>query len=224
MVTVCPDLQYERQVGDYIIRCAQKELQPEITEFVAQIYYHQAGFKFNLSYAELAGRMLEEDHCLQDYSTVYTVYDSGRRILGTVRVVILRDNLELPVQREFEIDLEKVVSDRYPVGNVIEMGRLAIRGNSIGIIKLLFIEAMAGFEENDMLLAAIDFQVLRRLNRLGFPFERIGEPRYYRGSFTCPVAQSVREIKRAFGLNYNREAALRPKDLRSLRAVERGNG
>jgi hypothetical protein len=197
MFAVGFDACYEKQVGDYLISCTRKDMQPETTEFVAQVYYHAVGFRFNVSYAELLCQMIEEDRRLQGYSAVvYTVYDSGRRILGTGRLVISRDNLELPIQREFGIDLEKVISDRGPVGDVIEIGRLAVRGNSIRIIKLLFLAAIAGFEENDLLLAAIDLQVLRRLNRLGFRLEEIGGPRHYRGSFTCPVAQSARELKR----------------------------
>ena len=201
MVTVGPESGYERQAGDHIIRCTRKDLQPEITEFVAQTYYYKAGFDFDISYDELLGQMFEEDRLLQDYATVYTVYNSKRIILGTVRTVLLQDNLILPIQREFKIDLQKVILDKHPVSDIIEVSRFATNVKSVRIVKLLLMEGIANRWKDDLLLAAIDRQVLQGLNRLGFSWEEIGKPRHYRGSLTYPVAQSIREIKGIFGLD-----------------------
>ena len=192
---------YERQAGKYLIRCTGSDLEPGTTRFVARTYYYDAGFTFDKGYPELLDEMLEEDRRLRGSSVCYTIYDSEGLILGTATLVILRDNLRLPVEKEFAVDLEKVILERRPVQRVMEICRLAVRENRFGIMRLLFLEAIAGFEKDDLLLAAIDSRVLRHLNRVGFCFSEIGEARHYRGSLTHPVAQMAREIRKDLWLD-----------------------
>ncbi|MDD5168872.1 MAG: hypothetical protein PHN75_08645 [Syntrophales bacterium] len=201
MATDNPDLEYETRVGTYIISYKTRDLSPEITEFVAQTYYYQAGFTFTITYAELLRQMLDEDRLVQDHAAVITVYNSEREILGTVRLVFFQDEREFPIQREFGVDLPQVLSAKGPVSDIIEVGRLATKRNSARILKLLFMKGLGKRRKDDLLLAAIDHQLLGDMNRLGFNWGEIGKPRHYRGSLTHPVAQSVREIRGIFSVN-----------------------
>lgn len=191
-------LVYEKLQGDLIIRCSQGCLQPEVTEFVAKVYYKRADFNFNISFSDLVNDMLEEDDQLKDNTTTYTVYNTKEEILGTIRKILRTEDNFLPTERQFDSDLIYLADKYYPVNEIVEVARFATNSINPIVFKTLLREGIGNCEENDLLVASLDSRVLYHLRKLRFPWLDIGESKHYLGSLTCPVAVNVRDISGEF--------------------------
>lgn len=190
-------LVYERARGDYRIRCIQKQLDPLIAEFVAQMYYRK--FNFTITYDELLKTLQREDELFIDTSLVYTIYDVRGEILATAKMIRSSGGVMLPIQKKFNIDLTELAAKMAPVAEVWEVVRLATRGNQVEVLKLLLKEGIYNCSgKDDMIVACIDRRVLFGLRRLGFPFVELGAAKLYLGSLTCPVAYSIRNLSGEF--------------------------
>lgn len=133
-------------------------------------------------------------------------------IIGTVRVIYPKKNLPLPIYRDFpecnfppnaekSCEISRLIcSDVFRVLNIKERDIYARHSISLALIRALYQETW--YERKiDYWFASLDVIVLGLVRYLGFPFQEIGEPKYYMGSLTAPVLLTRREAERAFRKN-----------------------
>jgi hypothetical protein len=111
----------------------------------------------------------------------------GAALVGTIRLVVPRPGLRLPVEEAFELDIE-------PLGRVVEIGRLLIpadrRGDPAHVTwGALF--AHAWFEVRargfGVLAGAATAALIARYHALGLPFEVLGPARRHWGEDRHPA-------------------------------------
>jgi hypothetical protein len=184
---------YMRNVGAYTIQRKYGCFQPEITKFVADIYYNQEHFEFDSEFTKVLNHLLAEDYTFKDHTIIYTVYNEHQEILGTLRKIRKIEHLILPIEKQFSIHADKV-KPANQAGQIYEGARFAIKGGNVNILKILLKEFVFDSNKNDLLLASLDVRVLRGLRKIKWPWYDIGTPKHYLGSLTYPVAVSVHDI------------------------------
>lgn len=185
---------YKKKIDKYTVECTKNNYDADITKFVAEIYFNKPHFSFTEEFKKILEIMLEEDKLYKDNSIIITVYNEDNEIQGTVRKIYSTDQDVLPIEREFDIDLLKIIKNNLPIHNVCEIARFANKDNDIKALKILLTELIANSNRNDLFLASLDSKVLRRARKLGFPWHDIGKPKEYLGSLTCPVALTMSKV------------------------------
>lgn len=186
------------KVGKYTLKCTKDFVDDEVSKFVSNIYYTKDHYSFAEEFNDVFNTIRKEDELFKNNSVVTTVYDENNDIQGTVRRIYLSENVVLPIEREFDIDLVKVIKENLPINNICEAARFANKNNDIRALKLLISELIGGGDKNDLILASLDSVVLKGLRKLGLNWYDIGEPKKYLGSITCPVALKVSSVKGRF--------------------------
>ncbi|MBZ5946576.1 hypothetical protein [Leuconostoc gasicomitatum] len=161
--------------------------EPEISEFVADIYFKQTNFKFCQDVNELTITMAKEDLELASNSTVFSIYNTDRVCQLTARLIA--NNLNLPFYRVFG-------SKKFPSLEIYEFARYASTKKLSFVYTLrLFENMLTHISSNATIIAGIDSSLYSKFCRLGFPFQKISEPIFYLGSMTIPVFAEVKDIK-----------------------------
>jgi hypothetical protein len=88
----------------YEIRVFPGKFCPDITEFVANVFYTKTKLQFRDTFNSVLNAMLTEDQLYADVSSTVCIYNSSGDICCTARL-IKRDRLPLPLEKEFNIDL-----------------------------------------------------------------------------------------------------------------------
>lgn len=175
-----------------------------------EVYVKKLGWLGN-SYADHLEKD-EYDDC-PDQSSTFIAYRDGlpvkSGIIGVVRVIYPTKDLPLPIYRDFpECDFppkaEKsceisrlICSDVFKALNIEERSVYARHSISLALIRALYRETW--YEKNiTHWFASLDVVVLGLIRFLGFPFEEIGEPKYYMGSLTAPVVLPRDKANAAF--------------------------
>lgn len=187
-------LLYKKKIDKYLVECTTNNCDPDITKFVAEIYYNKPHFNFTDEFNKILEIMLEEDKLYKDKSIITTVYNDNNEIQGTIRKIYKTDDNILPIEREFNINLSDIINNKLQVDNVYEVARFANKNSNIRALQILMTEFVANSNINDLFLASLDSKVLKRSRKLGFPWFDVGEAKEYLGSLTCPVAMSVSDI------------------------------
>ncbi|MDQ0195675.1 hypothetical protein [Paenibacillus wynnii] len=192
---VCRDgLSLERvQHGDLTIEISRGCYRPEQTEYVAGIYYGHKDYHFETSYSEVLEQMLEEDRILAPVTTIYSLVDDRNTCVGSIRTIMKLPDCELPLEREFGIQLSPWTHRHQPIDRIYEIARFAVTVNTTKGIMMLFRELFKDALINDFAVASLDSRVLRGLRKMGFHWFDLQEPKYYLGSLTCPVALKAGE-------------------------------
>lgn len=185
---------YKKKLDKYLVECTTNNNDPDITKFVAEVYYNKPHFNFTDEFNKILEIMLVEDKLYKDKSIIATVYNESNEIQGTIRKIYQTDDNALPIEREFNIKLADIINNSGPIDNIYEVARFANKNNNIKALQILMTEFVANSNINDLLLASLDSKVLKRSRRLGFPWFDVGEAKEYLGSLTCPVAMSVNDI------------------------------
>lgn len=185
---------YKKKIDKYTVECTKNNYDADITKFVAEIYFNKPHFSFTEEFKKILEIMLEEDKLYKDNSIIITLYNEDNEIQGTVRKIYSIDEDVLPVEREFDIDLLKIIKNNFPIHNVCEIARFANKDGDIKALKILLTELIANSNRYDLFLASLDSKVLRKARKLGFPWRDIGKPKEYLGSLTCPVALTVSKV------------------------------
>ncbi|MFA5030029.1 MAG: GNAT family N-acyltransferase [Patescibacteria group bacterium] len=134
-----------------------------------------------------------ENDVYEQHSTHFLLYKSNSKdLIGYVRLV--KPNSQgLPIEKDFGLKIEK--SKNINEG-LLEVSRLCIdpdyrysaSGNQ-GIL-LLLLKSVYKYSINNkynLLYAAIDSNVYKKLNKFGFSFNVLGASKYYMGSESIPV-------------------------------------
>jgi hypothetical protein len=121
-----------------------------------------------------------------DHEVAIAAWD-GEALVGTIRLVLPRPGLRLPVEEAFDLDIE-------PRGNVVEIGRLLIPADRRGDPAHLTWGALfahAWFEVRarglGVLAGAAAAGLIARYHALGLPFEVLGPARRHWGEDRHPV-------------------------------------
>lgn len=179
--------------GNLTIEISRGYHRPELTEYVSNIYYSHNDYHFEESFSDVLEQMLEEDRMLAPVTTIYSLLDDNNTCVGSIRSIMKLPDYELPIEREFGIQLSDWTSRYQPIDRIYEIARFAVTVNSIKGIMMLFRELFKDGMINDFAVASLDSRVLRGLRKMGLYWFDIQEPRQYLGSLTCPVALKVSE-------------------------------
>lgn len=145
-------------------------------------------------------------------SSTFIAYRDGlpveRGIIVTVRVIYPTKDLPLPIYRDFPecyfpkaerpCEISRLIcSDVFKALNIEERSMYARHSISLALIRALYRETW--YEKKiTHWFASLDVVVLGLIRFLGFPFDEIGEPKYYMGSLTAPVVLSREKANAAF--------------------------
>ena len=109
------------------------------------------------------------------------------QLVGTIRLVLPRPALRLPIEDAFDLDIE-------PRGRVVEIGRLLIPPHRRGdpghaIWGALFAQAWFQVRARGLsvLAGAASAELIARYRKLGLPFETLGPARRHWGEHRYPV-------------------------------------
>jgi len=172
---------------NYSLVVTKSFFQPEISEFVADVYFKQTNFKFCQDINELTITMVKEDLELAPKSTVFSIYNTDKVCQLTARLIA--NNLNLPFYRVFG-------SKKIPSLEIYEFARYASTKKLSFVYTLRLFENMLTYiSSNAIIVAGIDSSLYNKFCRLDFPFQKISEPIFYLGSMTIPVFAEVKDIK-----------------------------
>jgi N-acyl amino acid synthase of PEP-CTERM/exosortase system len=176
-----------------------------------EVYVKKLGWLAN-SYA----RKMEIDE--QDFfgncSTFIAYKDDvpvSKGIIGVIRAIYPDENEALPVVRDFSecafpqtkrcCEVSRfIASDVFKVLNVEEKTRFPRHCISLALIRLLYRETK--YEKRvSHWFASLDVTVLGLIRFLGFPFEEVGEAKFYMGSLTAPVVLVRQKLERSLAKN-----------------------
>jgi hypothetical protein len=127
------------------------------------------------------------EHDAYDADALQICAWSGATLVGTIRVVLPAPGRRLPVETDFDLDIE-------PIGAVVEIGRLVIdpmyRGDPThrawgALFGRAWLSARSrGFA---VLAGTASARMVERLTSLGLPFEILGAARQHWGQERHPV-------------------------------------
>lgn len=184
-----------------IMKVENKSEVKEIAEFVFRTY--QKAFEKYGWVGNFEKDILEDDLAFLEHSSIWVARDiESNIIIGTMRLIHRDENVVLPIERDFGIQITKIAEQFNLESNirVAEVARLAVdAGQTVSqiapnIISFSLIrEGCLESEERgiDLWVASIDVEVWRWLQRRIFNFRQIGKIKFYIGSPTVPVALSV---------------------------------
>jgi len=223
---------------------------PEFSHTAARIYkneYAKRGEKVPDSDAE---DIAEEDRRMFARGAVFFVIRPANRkqILGTIRVIRKKKNLELPIEKEFGVDLAHL-----PAREIWHAGRLTVdkrvlklnqmrRSDSFRVFQvLLALSFYPVYHAPSSILVAENDEILMRMFKtlLGLTWSHCGRPRQYLGSATHPAYITNQELNSCSWLrqlnikvedSLPRERRINPETdsgtnlRRVFRRLTRGNG
>lgn len=165
---------------------------PEISVFVAGVYYNKKYYSFKEEFETVKDDIIENDERLDRHSFVFCVVNNNNDICCTLKL-FMKDSPEwkLPIEEEFGIDLNYF--EEMPV---FEIGRFASNGNiSFNLIISMFEKIMQIIDINKTrIFASIDKRVYKKLLRLKYPIYAMGDYKFYMGTETIPVGIKVSEL------------------------------
>ena len=188
-------LSYNIRINKYILECVHGYYDPIVSEFVAERYYNSNGYEFKSSLNELKELIKMEDKMYIDEAYIYTVYDEEGNILGSIRKILKLSNKKLPIEREFNVNLQEYL-DEY--SRIYEIARFTIKDCNPRVLNILFKEGLKEYSDSSLMVASLDANVLNSLRRLGFNWKEIQEPKRYLGSITVPVILEKNKINNIF--------------------------
>lgn len=170
----------------------ENEFLPQVSEFVAQVYYNKKYYHFDCGLDDLIDQMKGLDKASSEAMLLYLVIDSEEQICCTARLLRKLDaNVQLPIESEFEIDL-----NLFDAENIYEFARFASNGKITfyAIQKMLQQMIYTINIENSLVFASIDRRVYNSFVRLGYPIYKIGKTSFYMGTETLPVGIKMTEL------------------------------
>jgi hypothetical protein len=174
----------------YSLMIFEEQHIPEVTVFVAKVYYKQEHFEFEESLEELAHKMCQADNLRSSYTTIFCLMNDDK--LCCTSRLIKREGM-LPFEEEFDVDLNFFMDKNK---RIYEFARFASDGN-ISFRELLFLfDYMLRSVNNrsDLVVASLDKEVFRKFVRLRYPVYKLGLPLNYLGSLSVPVAIKLSEL------------------------------
>lgn len=192
----------ESECDGMVLLTTRGIFQPEVTKFVAKVYYERNDYQFEQSFEEVLEEMLSEDEIYKEYTTVYTLLTPNREIIATCRTIERPVHIPLPIEREFDLNLYDIIDQYDYVYRNYEIARLATRTKETKCLFILMRELIRKGHPSDFVVASLDSRVLKGLRKIGFHWFDLGEAKYYLGSKTCPVGMRPTEnlADRFFGL------------------------
>jgi hypothetical protein len=179
--------------GDMWLEVCKGAFQPEVTEYVAKVYYDRNDYQFDTNFPEVLEEMLREDELFAPVTSTYTLKDEQGSIVGTIRTIMKQQTVMLPIEREFGVRLQEWTRKYTPVTRIYEIARFAVTCSANKGIMVLFRELFKDGTLEDFVVASLDKRVLRGLRKIGFHWFDLQEPKHYLGSETCPVAMRPHE-------------------------------
>ncbi len=129
-----------------------------------------------------------------DSKSIHFIAKFNRTIVGTIRL-IFADKTTLPIEREF--NLRNIISDLKAVDRkeIVEISRLVsdnhitkkFNDNRIMIALIKAIHDFAYKTNKLFWLAAIDNEIYNRFQKMGITWNKIGDERFYLGSYSTPA-------------------------------------
>ncbi|MDD5551636.1 MAG: hypothetical protein PHI88_00515 [Candidatus Pacebacteria bacterium] len=174
-----------------------------------EIYVGKLGWLAN----NYSFRSEQDEYDSPERSSTFIAYRDGlpvkSGIIGMVRAIYPTKDLPLPIYRDFpecyfppkaekSCEISRLIcSDVFKALNMEERSMYARHSISLALIRALYRETW--YEKNiTHWFASLDVVVLGLIRFLGFPFEEIGEPKYYMGSLTAPVVLPRDKANAAF--------------------------
>lgn len=179
----------------YNLFIVENEFFPEVSEFVAQVYYHKKYYHFDCELDDLIGQIKELDKASSEAVLLYCIMDNKEQICCTARLLRkLSANIQLPIESEFEIDL-----NLFDAENIYEFARFASNGKITfyAIQKMLQQMIHTINIEKSLVFASIDMRVYKSFVHLGYPIYKIGKSSFYMGTETLPVGIKMSELDKA---------------------------
>ena len=142
-------------------------------------------------------RCIENDN-YDDSSLHFGAFDINNILVGSVRLILPKNGMAIPIEKEFgfypDCDQKKV-----------EISRLVIpkdrRGFNIlgGLLREIYNWGIT----NDIThaYAIVENDLLKYINRKGYPFKPITEGKDYFGAYTIPICLILSEVADSFGLD-----------------------
>lgn len=152
---------------------------------------HEAAATLTAEFLEEVRSLWNEDIPMFDHSIFYVAKHKGE-IVGSVKVTHWDENIVLPIQRLFHLDLQKIRCIEPGYYNVWHVGRFAIAKNEKdGAILLKKLLTLAIFhicqDPNSIMVAECDSKFVRVLNLLGIKTQVLAPGIRYLGSETLPI-------------------------------------
>jgi hypothetical protein len=183
---------------------------PEVSQFVARIYYDSSHMQFDGGYEHLLRRMQAEDEHWADRTTLVCSYDEEGRLCATARLIRRANGERLPFEREFGIDLDLFGAS---FSGIYEFARLAsdrrYRVGGIGDFFAQMYRQVALDPSDSLVVAGLDRTVHGMLTRRGWPIFDLGFGRDYLGSMTMPVGVGLHQLSALRGGEVCAEEAAR---------------
>lgn len=178
--------------NNYTLKLYKKKYLPQLSDFVASIYFNQCHYQFDEDIETLANELRTLDEELSKQSTICCIYNIEKDICCTGRLI--KRVQQLPFEIEFDINLD-LFQDKY--SNIYEFARLASgEKSSFRLVKILTTQLFSSVDsDSNMIVASLDQLVYRKLVRLKYPVFKLGKERHYMGSVTVPVGFDLSKIK-----------------------------
>jgi hypothetical protein len=180
----------------YEVRVFSGKFCPEITEFVANVFYTKTKLQFRDTFNSFLKAMLTEDKLYADASSTVCIYNSSGDICCTARL-IKRDHLPLPFEKEFNIDLGFFSVD---YTEVYQVARFASSEEKSFKSLYLLMQTMFSQIHNkgSLLVGGLEKSVYKVLSMAGCPFYPLGYEVICFGTSSVPVGIRLSEIKTKF--------------------------
>lgn len=164
---------------------------PELSRFVTEVYFNNPRFNFDCSEEFLYQEILFEDVFYKNFSTTIVAKDNSDQIEMTFKLICKEKDVLLPIEREFNVDLQELLN-RFdiPGGTIMELSRFASKKNhgSLFIRMLRSTAKMYKDEKNILVVACADEKVRWNFKRMGIQIQDVAAPKTYLGSVTYPIA------------------------------------
>lgn len=178
------------------------EYTEEISLFVHEVF--KKAYERNLWEGNYDAVKADDQTSFPHSATIVVRAATGNMLFGTIKAIFDTVAL-LPIERDFGIVCHEYLKEKgLPSGRVAEIARLAVNhsicrtygvlNNDVSLLLLEKICLAIKSRKISYCFASIDENVWRWLVRIGFPFEQIGEARFYLGSNTVPVLMKTAEI------------------------------
>ena len=170
----------------YEVKVISGEFCPDITEFVADVFYNRSNYRFPESFAAALNIMLAEDKLYAESSTIVCVYNADGQLCCTARFIHKKGDLLLPFEKEFNIDLNYFNQNQK---NIVELARLA--SSKEGSLKALNVLIHTLYDQladkESLIVAGFEKILYRTFKAAGFSFYSLGLEKPCLGTSVMPL-------------------------------------
>lgn len=191
---------------DFYIETLDNANLSEMAEFVVTENFKHHEDSVNVVETKQINNVIEEEKVLFNTSVTFIAKNKKMEMIGSIRVARWNFLDELPIEKLFNISPFQLMH-RFTKSNVWHIGRFAIKSGirQITLFKVLMINAIAPICENknSIAFAECDSKLLRILKMLGIKVNVVGNPIYYLGSETIPIAMTYEGLINFYKKNSN---------------------